>query len=222
MQRQTRPSADVQIGTSAPARSRAELDAIDLQRTELRRQFESITERRALLEAQRHDARSPNVAQSIDARIKALDDRSAALDQQMNALDDAVSATLGSGITVGRTQIPGITIVRPRELAAGSNAIAKVMAFQGVTFLILGMMLWRLLRRRGASGPVRLGPEDASRIEQLQRTVDVMAIEVERVSEGQRYVTKLLTDKAIAAGAAVEIGGQRREAQGVRSANTER
>jgi len=37
------------------------------------------------------------------------------------------------------------------------------------------------------------------RLEQLQQSVEAMAIEVERVSEGQRFVTKLMSDKRPAA-----------------------
>src|SRR4051794_33485172 len=33
------------------------------------------------------------------------------------------------------------------------------------------------------------------RLEQLQQTVEAMAIEVERISEGQRFVTKLMSDR---------------------------
>lgn len=37
-------------------------------------------------------------------------------------------------------------------------------------------------------------PLDESRIEQLQHGIDVMAVEIERISEGQRYVTKILSE----------------------------
>lgn len=33
------------------------------------------------------------------------------------------------------------------------------------------------------------------RLEQLQQSVEAMAIEVERISEGQRFVTKLMSDR---------------------------
>ena len=36
---------------------------------------------------------------------------------------------------------------------------------------------------------------DPSRVDRLQQGVDVIALEVERISEGQRYVTKLLTER---------------------------
>ena len=48
----------------------------------------------------------------------------------------------------------------------------------------------RHLMARTASAPI-----DASRVDRLQQGVDVIALEVERISEGQRYVTKLLTER---------------------------
>ena len=42
-------------------------------------------------------------------------------------------------------------------------------------------------------GPARL---DDGKLEQLQQSVDSIAIEVERISEGQRFTTKLLSEQA--------------------------
>ena len=38
-------------------------------------------------------------------------------------------------------------------------------------------------------------PSHPSRVDRLQQGIDVIALEVERISEGQRYVTKLLTER---------------------------
>ncbi|HJU69331.1 MAG TPA: hypothetical protein VJ650_13905 [Gemmatimonadaceae bacterium] len=38
--------------------------------------------------------------------------------------------------------------------------------------------------------------EVASRLERMEQAIDSIAVEVERISEGQRYTTKLLADKA--------------------------
>jgi|SRR6476620_11363111 len=54
----------------------------------------------------------------------------------------------------------------------------------------------------------RLAPQDAAaqarieeRLNQLTTAVDAIAVEVERISEGQRFTTKLLADNAQASGA---------------------
>jgi hypothetical protein len=47
--------------------------------------------------------------------------------------------------------------------------------------------------RRGA--PPVLSPEVTAQMTRLEQAIDAVAIEVERISEGQRYTTKLLADR---------------------------
>jgi hypothetical protein len=46
-----------------------------------------------------------------------------------------------------------------------------------------------------------------TRLERIEQAVDSIAIEVERVSEGQRFVTKIMTQKPAAA--ALEVPARR-------------
>jgi hypothetical protein len=41
---------------------------------------------------------------------------------------------------------------------------------------------------------VKLNDENAQRLERLEQGMEAIAIEIERVSEGQRFVTKLLSE----------------------------
>lgn len=56
--------------------------------------------------------------------------------------------------------------------------------------------------KRAGMAPSKLGDDSALRLAQMQHSIDAMAIELERISENQRFVTKLLSDKAQAAQAA--------------------
>jgi hypothetical protein len=49
--------------------------------------------------------------------------------------------------------------------------------------------------RRGAP-PAALAPEVTAHMERLEQAIEAVAIEVERISEGQRYTTKLLAERA--------------------------
>jgi hypothetical protein len=55
----------------------------------------------------------------------------------------------------------------------------------------------RLIWKRPANPPGRsqLHDDTAQRIVQIQQSIDAMALEIERISEGQRFVTKLLADR---------------------------
>lgn len=58
----------------------------------------------------------------------------------------------------------------------------------------LGVMVHTYIRRtRGTV--VRQLPPDDDRLQRLEHAVDAIAIEVERISEGQRFLTKLQTER---------------------------
>ena len=41
-----------------------------------------------------------------------------------------------------------------------------------------------------------LSSDTAARLERIEQAVDAMAIEVERIAEGQRFVTRLMSEQA--------------------------
>ena len=52
-----------------------------------------------------------------------------------------------------------------------------------------------------------LPPDFNSRLENIERAIDAVAIEVERISEGQRFVTKIFAQRPVEAGAGESSGG---------------
>lgn len=65
----------------------------------------------------------------------------------------------------------------------------------GVT--AIGVPIARALARRidRQSVQPRVPAELAQRLEHMEQAIDAIAIEVERISEGQRFTTKLLSDR---------------------------
>lgn len=68
-----------------------------------------------------------------------------------------------------------------------------------VTVMILIMSLTKIVvkaidRRRTSLPPSLAGVEE--RLGRIEQAVDAIAIEVERVSEGQRFATKLLSERS--------------------------
>jgi hypothetical protein len=69
--------------------------------------------------------------------------------------------------------------------------------FAMVATIAVGAPLARAFARRMEhQSKMKLAPEVASRMERIEQAVDAIAIEVERISEGQRFTTKLLTERA--------------------------
>lgn len=66
--------------------------------------------------------------------------------------------------------------------------------------LVLGLPLVivhaRRLWKRESSTTADASPMTDHRLERIEQAIDAMAVEVERVAEGQRFMTKLLSDRA--------------------------
>ena len=218
-------AAAPQAKTATTAQATGELQALEARRSELRSQLLSLTQRRALLQAQLAQSDGPQRAGLRD-RIAALDDRTGRIDDELNAIDDQVNAALaGRGTRVPSSFDPliqrgrqTITMPMPPFMPGFSNrkidTLYNVVAAEGIGIVLLGFVLWRTWRRRGPATAGRLAPEDSGRIDALQRAVDVIAVEVERISEGQRYVNKVLSENQIAVGpgAAQEIRDHHKDA----------
>jgi len=77
---------------------------------------------------------------------------------------------------------------------------AGVHVLLGVAGLYLTWRLfpWRMVDRTsqlGYSAAADLPPGQIDRLSQLEQSVDAVALEVERIGESQRFMTKVLTEK---------------------------
>jgi hypothetical protein len=82
-------------------------------------------------------------------------------------------------------------VIQPGEVMVA----AIVFGTLGTVFYPLARALARRLEGgASAATPSLQGVED--RLDRIERAVEAIALEVERVSEGQRFVTKLLAEKA--------------------------
>ncbi|HEU5183259.1 MAG TPA: hypothetical protein VFU01_01745 [Gemmatimonadaceae bacterium] len=71
------------------------------------------------------------------------------------------------------------------------------------TVALIAAIVVRLMDRRGNGDPKRLERLE-ERIARLEGTVDSMSSEMERLSEGQRFMTKLLSERSAARPSAPE------------------
>ena len=69
--------------------------------------------------------------------------------------------------------------------------------FITIAVIIIGLPLARAFARRmdRRSGPAQIPNEISSQLAQLNQAVDAIALEVERISEGQRFTARLLSDQ---------------------------
>lgn len=189
-------------------------------------EFRALEQRIRSLRAQLQDAaeRRNSVAGNLrSADEQARDgylDRLRILDARIIGLETEISnsvARLADAPAMARVQATTAEPPRPEQLAASAiESLIPIVAIVSVFGLApIAIALSRFIWKRSTAPAVKAGPDRATqdRLEQLQQSMDAIAIEVERISEGQRFVTKLMADRQIGAGAA-DPGSQK---QAVRS-----
>ncbi|MEK7239437.1 MAG: hypothetical protein AAB224_02535 [Gemmatimonadota bacterium] len=81
----------------------------------------------------------------------------------------------------------------------GPEVLVPIAFFFTVVALVLGIPLVRAIVRKAERQPLPGGDARTDdRLARIEAAVDAIAIEVERISEGQRFVTKLLAEKPAA------------------------
>ena len=84
--------------------------------------------------------------------------------------------------------------------------------FLMVAAIIIGLPLARAFARRmdrKGGGPTQIPREVTEQLTQINQAVDAIALEVERISEGQRYTTRLLSEQHDPARQALPSSAQR-------------
>lgn len=79
------------------------------------------------------------------------------------------------------------------------GVLVPIVMFSMIPIVAIGMPIARAYARRLESKPTTAIPTDvAMRLERMEQAIDSIAVEVERISEGQRFTTKLLAERVAA------------------------
>ena len=76
------------------------------------------------------------------------------------------------------------------------QVIVMLGAFAAAIIVVLGMALIKVYSRKidGEAKNPRAPEDVAYRLERIEHAIEAMAIEVERITEGQRFTTRLLSE----------------------------
>lgn len=163
--------------------------------SELSSQLGSVSRRREEVLGKLKDADAA-ARPGLEARLKVLDARLVSLEQQI----EENSRTIANSPLEVEKAAEEVAQVGPLGIR---REVFEIGAVGGV--LLLSPIAWayaRLLWRRGTNPPPPKDPAAEARALRMEQAIDAMSIEIERISEGQRFVTKLMSDRALAAGQA--------------------
>ena len=190
-------------GISSP---KAIYDALRNSRREIVNQIDDVEGSRREIASQ---LREPGLTDAdkagLQQRLATLDQRLVSLDLQRSEADAAVAK---------QAAIPGSIV--PDTPRPSSGPPEEVFVLTGIFFFVvlfpLTVAYARRIWRRGA--PAALPQEIYDRFTRVEQSLDTIAIEVERVGEGQRFLTRMQAEqaeRALGAGAAERVDAGLRE-----------
>lgn len=168
-------------------------EAYKQQRAELQSQLQNLLNQRAEA-VQQIEVLAPSKLvgasrMGLEDRIARLDQRIAGLEEQIVRVDAQVASAAAAPGAVHPPPPPSIQTDGLENFGAGMATSAALI----FTFLYLKGKLWR--RKRNKAHGELFPPELTQRMERLENVAESTAIEVERIGEGQRFVTKILSEK---------------------------
>jgi hypothetical protein len=166
---------------------------LQAQRARISDQIGNVRDQRQSI-ARQYERSSGASRAGLEQQLRSIDSRLLVLQQD---LEESGRALYQAPVGTASVGVPGQFMnVTPGQATAIS--IVFIACVLGPLAASFGRMLWR----RSAKPAVPPGWNDAAhRLERLEQAVDTIAVEVERVSEGQRFMTKLMTQASPAADA---------------------
>jgi hypothetical protein len=178
-------------------------EGLRAQRKELTNQLDELQSTRRDITGQLEDiaAGSPD-RKPLEARITDIDSRITSADHLLaaNATDIAKAAA-----------IPGAVVEAPRVIDDRPPEEAYVLGgmFMVIVFLPLSIAWARRIWRRSSAVVTSFPREIGERLLRMEQALEATSVEVERIGEGQRFLTRLFTEgegtRAIGGGAAQPI-----------------
>ncbi|HEV7387092.1 MAG TPA: hypothetical protein VGN73_00640 [Gemmatimonadaceae bacterium] len=194
--------APLAAGRASPS-ANAIYDGFKAQRNELQGQLNDLEGTRREITGQLEELPSES------AERKPLEDRLANVDTRIKAVDQMLA---GNAAQLSQAAaIPGAVVEPPQIVREGPPEEAYVVGtiFMLITLLPLSVALARRIWRKSATVITSFPKELSDRLLRLEQATEATSLEVERIGEGQRFLTKLFTEgegtRAIGAGAARPI-----------------
>ena len=123
----------------------------------------------------------------LETRITSIDERIGALDKQIADADAQVAKAAA---------VPGAAVDPPEPPRSGPPEEFWVVStiFGSIILIPITIAYARRIWRRSAKIVTNIPKEMTDRLMRVEQTVEATAIEIERIGEGQRFMTRLFTE----------------------------
>lgn len=168
---------------------------LQARRSELSRQLNSADGRRRELQKQLVNASGQQDRAGLEQRIGVLDARISGLENDLGDVGRQLSSA-PAALATNRPQALGGQSARSR---LAENVVPVSIVFTLFVLSPLALSISRGIWKRGSLPRQSASPADAQRLERMEQAMEAIAIEIERVSEGQRFITRLLSEQRVGA-----------------------
>jgi hypothetical protein len=177
--------------------TQGDVNALRVRASELSNQLRSATGRRADVQRSLKDATGADRA-GLEQRLGVLDTRIARLESDIDQ-NGSQLASLAAGKAAG-SRPPFAGFPNSSRDRAINNMVPIAIVFTLFVLAPIAVSISRVFWKRGSLPKHAPGSVDhTQRLERMEQAIDSIAIEIERVSEGQRFVTRLMSDRQEAA-----------------------
>jgi hypothetical protein len=182
--------------TQAPRAATSELAALQSRALDLREQISKLKAQHDVLETQ---SRSSEGYLRVPAQMQLaqVNAELASTQAELMSVQGRIALMPGQPVTPV-VAVPPPPATRPFLDRIDNDAITAMFVMTTLAILVpLSIALSRRLWRRGPKDSVTGAAINGmnSRLERLEQAVDAIAIEIERVSESQRFVAKVLVER---------------------------
>ncbi|WP_396221583.1 hypothetical protein, partial [Gemmatimonas sp.] len=158
-------------------------------RNELSRQLTSVQSRRDDVAKELLSTSGPG-ARGLEQRLGVMDERIVQLERDIAANGRELARAPGELVS------EEATAERYGPFSSGQLTAISIVSI----VMVWGPLAWAaarmMLKRANQPKPSPQLLEGTARLERIEQAVDAMSIEIERISEGQRFVTQLMSSKA--------------------------
>lgn len=189
----TPPAMKVTVGGQPVANAADVYQGFRAQRRELGRQLDDLQSQRNEITGELTNSNTVGVDR------KGLETRLTQVDQRMSDLDKAIAEA--DAQVAKAAAVPGATVEPPAPPRTGPPDEVWFLTgmFMVIVFLPMSIAYARRIWRRGAKVVTTIPKELMDKLAQVEQTVEASAIEIERIGEGQRFMTRLFTESPGAA-----------------------
>jgi hypothetical protein len=159
----------------------------------LSNQLETLTRRR--------DNLADDISQRTGADREGDEARLRQLDTQIQQSETDLASVTKDLAAAAPASLADNVVTRWRGYDEG-DMVGAGFAGASIMFALFLPFIWRMFRRRRYVAPGTTTSQapalGAERIDRMEQAIDSIAVEVERVSENQRFMTRLLTETQLA------------------------